>query len=74
MFGFTRAVRKVVLTRDVDNLGVAGEVCFVKPGYAFNSLVPRRMALFYSDPKALTFLSAVNVSSILPFFNKICDY
>ena len=65
MFGFTRTVRKIVLTRDVENLGFAGEVCFVKPGYALNNLVPRRMALFYSDPKTTTFLGQVNVSSNL---------
>ena len=39
-FTFTRAYKKVILTKDVDNLGFAGEICFVKPGYALNSLVP----------------------------------
>ena len=51
-FGFTRAYRKIVLTKDVSNLGFAGEICFVKPGYALNSLVPKREALFFTDPKA----------------------
>ena len=49
---FTRAFRKVVLTKDVPNLGFRGETCFVKPGYAFNSLVPRKMAMFATDPAA----------------------
>ena len=51
-FSFTRSYRKIVLTRDVENLGFAGEVCFVKPGRAMNNLVPRREALFFTDPKA----------------------
>ena len=39
-FSFTRAVKKIVLTQDVDNLGFTGEICFVKPGHALNNLVP----------------------------------
>lgn len=61
-FTFTRALKKVVLTQDVDNLGFKGEICFVKPGYAFNSLVPTRDALFFSDPKATQFIKSVDVS------------
>jgi len=62
-FNFTRAVKKIVLTKDVDNLGFKGEICFVKPGYAFNNLVPGREALFFTDPKALTFVNSVDVSA-----------
>ncbi len=51
-FGFTRAYKKIVLTKDVDNLGFIGETCFVKPGHALNNLVPTHQALFFSDPKA----------------------
>ena len=54
---FTRSFRKVILTQDVDNLGFQGEWAFVKPGYAFNKLVPEGKALFATDPaaQALTF-------------------
>ena len=30
-------------------------MCFVKPGYAFNTLVPQRIALFYTDPAVKAF-------------------
>ena len=33
---FTRSIRKIILTQDVENLGFKGEICFVKPGRAFN--------------------------------------
>jgi hypothetical protein len=59
---FTRSVRKIVLMQDEPNLGFAGEVCFVKPGHAFNDLVPRKAAVFYSDPAAKLFLNTVKVS------------
>lgn len=35
----------VILTKDVDNLGRAGEIVRVKPGYGRNFLIPRGMAL-----------------------------
>ena len=56
-------MKKIVLTKDVDNLGFAGEICFVRPGYAMNNLVPQREALFFSDPKAQKFISSVDVSN-----------
>lgn len=62
-FGFTRAYKKIVLTKDMGELGFAGEICFVKPGRAFNELVPSRQALFFTDPKASDFLKKVNVSA-----------
>ena len=55
-FTFTRAYKKIVLTKDVDNLGFAGEICFVKPGHAMNALVPRKEALFFTDPRASKFM------------------
>jgi large subunit ribosomal protein L9 len=36
---------KVILTQDVDNLGLKGEVVEVKPGYGRNFLIPRAMAV-----------------------------
>jgi len=50
---FTRSFRKILLTQDVDNLGFQGEWVFVKPGYAFNKLVPEGRAIFATDPAAL---------------------
>ena len=47
---FTRSYKKILLLSDVSGLGFRGEICFVKPGHAFNSLVPSKQALFYSDP------------------------
>ena len=35
----------VILTKDVENLGRAGEIVRVKPGYGRNFLIPRGMAL-----------------------------
>ena len=39
-----------MLVKDHPTLGFKGEICFVKPGYAFNKLVPEGFAKFYSDP------------------------
>lgn len=36
---------QVILTKDVDNLGRAGEVVSVRPGYGRNMLFPRGLAL-----------------------------
>lgn len=36
---------KVILTHEVEKLGVAGDVVEVRPGYARNYLIPRRMAM-----------------------------
>ena len=41
------------MIQDVENLGFKGEWTFVKPGYAFNKLVPEGKALFATDPAAL---------------------
>ena len=57
-----RAFKKVILTKDVDNLGFAGEICFVKPGYALNALVPNKEALFFTDPMAVEYAKSVDVS------------
>ena len=36
---------KIILTQDLENLGAAGDVVEVKPGYARNYLLPRQMGL-----------------------------
>ncbi len=36
---------KILLLEDVDNLGNKGEIVNVKPGYAFNFLLPKKLAL-----------------------------
>ena len=36
---------KVILTKDLDNLGKAGALVEVKPGYGRNYLLPRQLAV-----------------------------
>ncbi len=40
---------KIILKEDVDNVGRAGELVDVKPGYARNFLVPRGLAMVYNS-------------------------
>jgi large subunit ribosomal protein L9 len=40
---------KVILRRDVDNLGIMGEVVSVKDGYGRNFLIPRDLAYYATD-------------------------
>ena len=54
---FTRSFRKILLLQDVPNLGFQGEWAFVKPGYAFNRLVPEGKALFSTDPAAMNIVT-----------------
>jgi len=42
---------KVILRQDVSSLGDAGEVVAVKPGYAFNFLLPQGKAILASEQK-----------------------
>jgi large subunit ribosomal protein L9 len=42
---------KVILREDVTSLGDAGAVVSVKPGYAFNFLLPRGKAILASEAK-----------------------
>ena len=45
-------------------MGFKGEICFVKPGYALNALVPRKLALFATDPAAQPFLDNVDTAEL----------
>ena len=36
---------EVILNRTIDNLGLEGEIVNVKPGYARNYLIPKKMAM-----------------------------
>ena len=62
---FTRSVKKIILTQDVENLGFAGEICFVKPGRAFNHLVPNGKAMFYSDQDRPAFEEEINKTELV---------
>jgi len=42
---------KVILRQDVSSLGDAGQVVTVKPGYAFNFLLPQGKAILASEEK-----------------------
>ena len=40
---------KIILLNDVENLGLAGDIVVVKPGYARNRLIPQGLALRASN-------------------------
>ena len=40
---------KVILLNDIENLGLAGDIVVVKPGYARNRLIPQGLALRASN-------------------------
>lgn len=48
---------KVILLRDVDTVGRAGDVVQVAPGYARNYLIPKRQALLATDANVAQFES-----------------
>jgi large subunit ribosomal protein L9 len=48
---------KVILLRDVDTVGAAGEIVQVADGYARNFLIPKRQALLASDANVAQFES-----------------
>ncbi|MGX8678985.1 MAG: 50S ribosomal protein L9 [Sphaerochaetaceae bacterium] len=48
---------KIILNRDVPNLGEEGDVCVVKDGYARNYLIPTGAAVLYSKTSVAVFKS-----------------
>ena len=48
---------KVILLRDIDTLGSAGEIVSVSDGYARNYLIPKRQALLAIDANVAQFES-----------------
>ncbi len=40
---------KVILIEDVEKLGVQGQIVDVKPGFARNFLIPKKLAWIYND-------------------------
>jgi len=50
---------KIVLLRDVPNLGLAGRIIEVKDGYARNFLIPQGIAALQSDPRAQELLVSI---------------
>ena len=48
-FFFTVRKLKIVLTKDHPKLGFTGETVYVKPGYASNYLIPKKMAKYGID-------------------------
>lgn len=48
---------KVILLRDIETLGSAGEIVQVAPGYARNFLIPKRQAMLASDTNVAQFES-----------------
>ena len=52
---------KIILTKDVNNLGTVGDVVTVKSGYARNFLFPNKLAILFSEKQH----NAVKVASQL---------
>tara|TARA_B100000579_G_C22717438_1_gene797616 strand:- start:219 stop:665 length:447 start_codon:yes stop_codon:yes gene_type:complete len=52
---------KIILTKDVNNLGSVGDVVTVKSGYARNFLFPNKLAILFSEKQH----NAVKVASQL---------
>ena len=48
---------KVILLRDVDTLGTAGQIVNVADGYGRNALIPKRQALLATDANVALFES-----------------
>ena len=42
---------KLILTKDVENVGNEGDVVDVKPGFGRNFLIPKKLAIIFSKPQ-----------------------
>ena len=54
---------KVILLNDVENLGLAGDIVIVKPGYARNRLIPQGLALRASNKNIAVAIERKKVAS-----------
>ena len=54
---------KVILLNDVENLGLAGDIVIVKPGYARNRLIPQGLALRASNKNVSVAIERKKVAS-----------
>lgn len=61
-FALRSDMLRVVLVQDVPALGSAGEIVEVRPGFARNKLVPRRLAVYASKENLLAFSPLIDAA------------